>query len=151
MADVRRSFSSADFGRTPDRLVADRPERLIHRAVEGTSDAPFSSERRHPVFVVDLPSLTMSMSIGVLEPGQATNRHRHSYETIIYVLEGSGVTTIEDQTVRWTAGDAIYVPVWAWHQHENGSSVMRCRYVACENAPLLQNLGGLAIREEGPA
>ena len=97
--------------------------------------------------VVDLPSRVISMTIGGLEPGQSTNRHRHTYETILYVLEGQGCSLIEDTRVDWEAGDAVYVPVWAWHQHINLSEKNPCRYVAAENAPQLQNLG-VALREE---
>ena len=71
-----------------------------------------------------------------------------SSDLIIYVLEGEGESRIEDQLVSWKAGDAFYVPVWAWHQHRNRSESQGCRYLACENAPLLQNLGRLDIREE---
>jgi quercetin dioxygenase-like cupin family protein len=140
--------TSADFGRTRSALTAELPERLIHRDVEGTAHAQaFSAERKHPVFVVDLPSRTLSMTIGGLEPGQTASKHRHTYETILYVLEGEGFTVIEDRRVDWKAGDAVYIPVWAWHQHTNRSATSRCRYVACENAPLMQNLNA-ALREE---
>lgn len=142
--------SSKDFGRTAPVLTVDLPARLIHRDVESTSHATtFSAERKHPVFIVDLPSRTISMTIGGLEPGQTASKHRHTYETILYVLEGEGFTVIEDQRVDWKAGDAVYIPVWAWHQHTNRSATNRCRYVACENAPLMQNLGA-AQREEAP-
>jgi gentisate 1,2-dioxygenase len=87
------------------------------------------------------------MTIGGLEPGQSTRMHRHNYETIIYVLSGQGASVIGEQRVEWRAGDAFYVPVWAWHQHSNSSAAERAEYVACENAPLLQNLG-VAVREE---
>jgi quercetin dioxygenase-like cupin family protein len=141
-------FSSKDFGKTTSRLTVDVPERLIHKNVlESGTDAQFSRERKHPVQVVDLPSKVLSMTIGGLEPGQTTSRHRHSYETVIFIIEGSGTTYIEDRAVEWTAGDAIYVPVWAWHHHVNASPDRWCRYVACENAPMLQNLG-VALREE---
>lgn len=141
-------FSSKDFGRTSNQLVAVVPDRLIHKNVLGTAtDSQFSKERKHPVQVVDLPSRALSMTIGGIEPGKSTNRHRHNYETIIYVLEGKGRTIVEDRVVEWEPGDAIYVPVWAWHHHENRSETEGCRYVACENAPLLQNLGA-ALREE---
>lgn len=143
------SYSSKDFGRTRPRLVAETPSRLLHSNVEEVGlDETFSGERKHPVFVVDLPSKTMSMTVGHLAAGQSTNRHRHTYETLIYVLEGFGRTYVEEEVVEWKAGDAFYVPVWAWHRHEN-LSPRRCRYLACENAPLLQNLGA-ALREEGP-
>lgn len=141
-------FSSKDFGRTTATLSADVPETLVHRQVERTNrDEPFSRERRHPVFVVDLPSKVLSMTIGGLEPGQVTSKHRHTYETILYVLEGEGFTLVEGRKVEWKAGDAVYIPVWAWHQHTNTSPTSSCRYVACENAPMLQNLG-IALREE---
>jgi gentisate 1,2-dioxygenase len=54
---------------------------------------------------------------------------------------------VEDRAIRWKAGDAVYIPVWAWHHHSNASQGKPARYVACENAPLLQNLG-VAVREE---
>lgn len=144
-------YSSKDFGKIGSAIQVVVPERLKHAGVlAAVSDAAFSAARKHPVALVDLPSKTLSVTIGGLEPGQATNRHRHNYETIIVVLEGSGRTVVEDRVVPWTAGDAIYIPVWAWHHHENASAVALCRYVACENAPLLQNLGGIALREESP-
>jgi quercetin dioxygenase-like cupin family protein len=142
------NHSSADFGRTTAVLSVEMPERLIHRDVEKTAhETKFSAERKHPVFVVDLPSKTISMTIGGLEPGQTASKHRHTYETILYVLEGEGFTMVEDRRVDWKAGDAVYIPVWAWHQHTNRSATQRCRYVACENAPLMQNLNA-ALREE---
>jgi quercetin dioxygenase-like cupin family protein len=142
------SYSSKDFGRTEHALRVDLPEKLVHKNVDRTSrDDAFSRERKHPVFVVDLPSRVLSMTLGGLEPGQTTSQHRHTYETIIYVLEGEGTTVIEGRVIEWRAGDAIYIPVWAWHQHTNASTTKSCRYVACENAPMLQNLG-VAIREE---
>ena len=142
------SHTSKDFGRTPASPVVEMPQKLVHRAVEKSGrDEPFSRERKHPVWVVDLPSRVVSMTIGGLEPGQTTSKHRHTYETILYVLEGEGFSVIEDQRVEWRAGDAVYIPVWAWHQHTNASATKSCRYVACENAPMLQNLG-VAVREE---
>jgi quercetin dioxygenase-like cupin family protein len=145
------SYGSRDFWRTRAALETVIPDRLIHKGVAKTDVAgadTFSKERRHPVFLVDLPSKTLSMTLGGLEPGQTTSRHRHNYETVLYVIEGRGVTTIEDREVEWEAGDAVYIPVWAWHQHRNISNDATCLYVACENAPLLQNLGGIALREE---
>ena len=140
----RTQYSSKHFGETKASLVAEAPQRLIHRAVERSSvEQRFSEERRHPVWVVDLPSRVLSM----LAPGQASRKHRHTYETILYVLEGEGLSEIDGVRVDWVAGDAVYIPVWAWHQHRNRSTVTPCRYPACENAPMLQNLG-VALREE---
>jgi len=146
----RAPFASADFGRVPPFLTADRPERLLHADVlrgAAPEDGKFSQERGHLVRMVDLPSRALSMTIGGLAPGESTRKHRHNYETIIYVVAGAGVSVIEGREVLWRAGDAFYVPTWAWHQHGNTSATESALYVACEEAPMLQNLG-IALREE---
>ncbi len=144
-----KKFSSADFGETPAQLKAYMPEQLVHKNVEKDDvHQQFSVERKHPVHIVDLPSNSISMTIGGLLPGDQSNEHRHTYETVIYILEGKGYSVIENQKVEWEAGDALYVPNWAWHRHVNIDDMKPARYLACENAPMLQNMGQLAIREE---
>lgn len=142
-------FESRDFGKTPSSIQLRMPERISHLGVEKEdASAGFSAERKHPVFIVDLPSHAISMTIGGLHPGGRSGRHRHTYETILYALEGRGYSMIEDRRIEWEAGDALYIPVWAWHHHVNADPDKPARYLACENAPMLQNAGGLAIREE---
>src|SRR3954469_21128455 len=81
------NYSSKDFGRTKAALGVELPEKLAHRGLAHNGpDAQFSPDPKPPVFVVDLPSKVLSMTIGGLAPQQSTNRHRHTYETIIYVL-----------------------------------------------------------------
>jgi quercetin dioxygenase-like cupin family protein len=143
---LKPKHQSADFHKTFARPVAIIPDKLIHRHVEGAGEHnKFSTERKHPVYFVDLPTRVLSMTIGGLLPGQVTNTHRHSYETVLYVVEG--YTIIEDQRIEWKAGDAVYIPVWAWHNHGNLSNTQPAKYIACENAPMLQDLG-IALREE---
>jgi len=143
------TFSSKDFGKTKPQFEVQIPEKLIHKNVinKDSKDNRFSEERKHPVFVVDLPTKNLSMTVGGLDPSQTTNRHRHTYETVIYIIKGEGVTTVEGREVHWSAGDALYIPQWAWHHHRNKNSDSECVYLACENAPQMQNLG-VAIREE---
>jgi len=144
----QKHFSSKDFHQTFARPKFNMPSHLLHKNVEDQGEHDqFSNERKHPVFFVDLPSKNVSMTIGGLLPGQVTNRHRHTYETVLYVLEGSGYTEIEGQKVEWQKGDAVYIPSWAWHRHQNLSDSEAAKYIACENAPQLQNLG-VALREE---
>lgn len=142
-------FHSADFDKTPPTLSPFLPERLAHKAVEADgARSAYSAERKHPVSFVDLPSHAISMTIGGLHPSGRSGRHRHTYETMLFVLEGRGYTMIEDRRIEWEAGDAVYIPVWAWHHHVNADAKAPARYLACENAPMLQNMGRLAIREE---
>lgn len=148
METKEKQFSSKDFHQTFARPQYVKPDKLIHRNVENAGEHnQFSAERKHPVFFVDLPSKNVSMTIGGLLPDQLTNLHRHTYETVLYVTEGEGWTEIEGEKVEWQAGDAVYIPSWAWHRHRNRSSKNNARYLACENAPQLQNLG-VALREE---
>ncbi|GGF07448.1 Cupin domain-containing protein [Chishuiella changwenlii] len=144
----KKQFSSKDFHQTFARPSFVKTSHVIHKNVENAGEHnQFSEERKHPVFFVDLPSKNVSMTIGGLLPGQKTHKHRHTYETILYVLEGKGSTLVEDEIVEWEAGDAVYIPSWAWHQHQNLSDSESAKYIACENAPQLQNLG-VALREE---
>ncbi len=143
-------FSSKDFTQTKAALAVELPDRLHHANVTEQFHGAFSAERSHGVAVVDLPTKTISMTLGHLNPGQCTRRHRHNYETILYIVRGRGFTLVEDRKIEWKAGDAVYVPVWAWHHHVNTDEGQEAEYVACENAPLLQNLGGIALREESP-
>ena len=146
---TQTKFHSADFDKTPPSFPVVLPDRLVHRGVEKDEmRGAYSVERKHPVHFVDLPSTAISLTIGGLLPGGRSNRHRHTYETILYVLEGRGYSVIEDQKIEWEPGDALYIPVWAWHHHVNADTQKPARYLACENAPMLQNLGQLAIREE---
>ena len=93
MSLKEKQFSSKDFHETFARPVCRIPEKLIHQHVEEAGEHhQFSTERKHPVFFVDLPSKNISMTIGGLLPGQITNKHRHTYETILYVLEGACYT-----------------------------------------------------------
>lgn len=144
------TYTSKDFSVVSNSLKVNLPEKLLHKGVctNQTVDTKFNEERQHFVGLIDLPSKSLSVTIGKLDPLQSTRRHRHNYETIIYVVSGRGYSLIEDTEVHWESGDAIYVPVWAWHNHVNLSDSEECCYVACENATLLQNLGGIALREE---
>src|SRR5207253_3743986 len=65
LKEVAMAYSSKDFGKTEPTLRVELPEKLVHRHVERASrDEAFSRERKHPVFVVDLPSRVLSMTIG---------------------------------------------------------------------------------------
>ena len=83
MEITEKQYSSKDFHETYARPEYKKVDKLIHQNVEdaGVHDQ-FSTERKHPVFFVDLPTKNVSMTIGGLLPDQVTNRHRHTYETV---------------------------------------------------------------------
>mgnify|MGYP001447063614 FL=1 len=120
----------------------------IHRQIEDSQDEQFSKERQHPCYIAKLPSHTASMNVGVVVAGGTSGNHRHYYESLIYIIKGNGYSVVEGNKVEWESGDIIYAPPWSWHQHFNTDPDNEVRYVAYTNAPLLQNVGGIARREE---
>ncbi len=140
--------TSADFGRTTDDVKVKMPDKVIVRQLEKHKDSAYSEERQCSVFIADLPSYTVSVDITLIKPDSHDRKHRHYYETLLFILEGSGYSIIEGERVEWEAGDALHIPPWSWHQHFNTDSDKEVRYLAATNAPLLQGVGGVAIREE---
>ena len=77
-----------------------------------------------------------------LQAGEKSGRHRHMWEEIIFVAEGSGYDlhwdlqfdcrdafawewAAEPKRYEWTRGDFIYVPPYTEHQHFAGSEPVR--------------------------
>jgi quercetin dioxygenase-like cupin family protein len=77
--------------------------------------------------------------------GRSTN-HRHTTEAVIYIIKGSGYSTIgyeneELQRVEWEEGDLFGIPLWAWHQHVNTSDTETARYLAVQDTFMIKALG----------
>ncbi|MCU0684154.1 MAG: cupin domain-containing protein [Polyangiaceae bacterium] len=151
-ANGTSSGAFTDTSKNRDSLVplpARAPDAAcVHRGVVSAEvAAKFSGERGHPVYPIRLPSTTVSLSIGDLEPAGQTSNHRHAYESLVYVMEGEGYTLVEGERFEWRAGDAFYVPPWCWHRHvaAEGGPV---RYLTATNMPLLNAIGQTVMREE---
>lgn len=92
--------------------------------------------------LLGFPSKSLNMFIGELPPGGHSGCHRHMCEACIYILSGKGYTMIDDKTkVEWEQGDAMFIPVMAWHQHFNGDPDRPARYLAGTNFPQMEKLG----------
>ena len=103
----------------------------------------------------DLPTITFELFVQEIEPGGSSDMQRHHHETVHYVISGDGYSEIEDETVQWSTGDAVYTPPWTWHRHYNGSTEAPVRMLGIENSRLLEVLGlnrrvsaGLASMDE---
>ncbi len=84
------------------------------------------------MFVFDIP------------PGGSTTPQRHLYEEVIYVLEGSGSTTLEfndgvKRGFEWGPRSMFAIPLNAKYRHFNGSGRERALIVSTTSLPLVMN------------
>jgi mannose-6-phosphate isomerase-like protein (cupin superfamily)/oxalate decarboxylase/phosphoglucose isomerase-like protein (cupin superfamily) len=83
--------------------------------------------------------------IGEVPPGQSTHPMRHMYEEIVYILDGSGSTSVwhdEDKknSFEWGPGSLFAIPLNAWFQFHNARGNTPARYLSVITAPIVFNL-----------
>ena len=60
-----------------------------------------------------------AMRLFRINPGGFTPCHKHDWEHVNYVIEGSGRLTIDDETFELSERDMAFVPPNAEHQFQN--------------------------------
>jgi mannose-6-phosphate isomerase-like protein (cupin superfamily) len=66
------------------------------------------------------PVANHSLAEATLHPGGQTERHHHRVsEEMYYLLDGDALMEIDGEERRVTVGDAVLIPVGAWHQITN--------------------------------
>jgi quercetin dioxygenase-like cupin family protein len=85
-----------------------------------------------------------------LKPGERSGKHRHMWEEVLFVVEGSGYDlhwdlkfdcldafewdwNPEPQRFAWQRGDFIYVPPFTIHQHVNADPATEARLIVISN------------------
>jgi gentisate 1,2-dioxygenase len=81
-----------------------------------------------------------------LDPGAKTTPHRHSWDAILFIAEGSGWSEIGGQRVEWKPWDALHLPAWTWHRHANDGG-KTARFVSFSSEPLLTSLNMTLVEE----
>ncbi|MEO6410922.1 MAG: cupin domain-containing protein [Burkholderiaceae bacterium] len=82
-----------------------------------------------------------------IAPGQQLAPQRQLYEEMIYILDGRGSTTVQNDagakvSFEWKAGAIFAIPLNTTHQHFNGSGKDAARFVSVTNAPVIINAFG---------
>ena len=76
-----------------------------------------------------------------LAPGASTAPQRHLYEEVVYVLEGSGSTTVGtsagDRSFEWGPKSLFALPLNARYRHHNASGRSRARLAGVSSLPLV--------------
>lgn len=89
---------------------------------------------------------TFTCWIQMLDPGEHTQAHRHTYTHVFYVFEGEGVTEVDGQEIAWRQGDCFVVPNWTRHRHRNSDSNRPAILFSTNDLPLMEWMG--VLREE---
>jgi quercetin dioxygenase-like cupin family protein len=80
-----------------------------------------------------------------IAPGKTIAPQRLLFEEIIFVLDGSGSTSVWNDenkkvTFEWQAGSLFSPPANTWRQHFNASGQKPARFLSVTTAPVLFNL-----------
>jgi mannose-6-phosphate isomerase-like protein (cupin superfamily) len=80
-----------------------------------------------------------------IPPGKSLNAERHIYEEMIFILKGSGATTVwvdgsAKHTFEWQEGSLFSPPLNTWHELHNGRGNQSAKFLAVTSAPLVINL-----------
>lgn len=82
---------------------------------------------------------TIACYLQRLRPGIRTRAHRETSCAIYHVLQGRGVTTVDDETFEWESGDFFVVPPRTRHAHANVGAEPAVLFTA-QDVPLLKLL-----------
>jgi mannose-6-phosphate isomerase-like protein (cupin superfamily) len=66
----------------------------------------------------DAGCLDVTQFVGVIPPGRAPE-HSHTYDEVVYILEGTGTYHIAGQEVPMTPGTCLHLPPYTLHCLEN--------------------------------
>jgi gentisate 1,2-dioxygenase len=88
---------------------------------------------------------SVNLQIVEIPPRGELKPERHMYESVMYVMSGSGATTIWQEgeprrTIEWEEGALLAIPLNAWHQEFNSSSDKPCRIFFGTNLAQVINL-----------
>jgi len=98
----------------------------------------------------DRPTRILDALVHEVDPGTTTTVHRHSWDAILFMVEGSGWTEVDGVRYDWKAWDAIHLPAWSWHRHGNDGTKPG-RFMSYSSEPTLWTLGMSVIEDAGHA
>jgi quercetin dioxygenase-like cupin family protein len=96
----------------------------------------------------DRPTRVLDALQHELHPESTTTVHRHSWDAIMFITEGSGWTEINGRRIEWHPWDTVYLPSWAWHRHGNESN-KKAQFVTWGVEPMYETFGVAVLEEAG--
>jgi gentisate 1,2-dioxygenase len=69
------------------------------------------------------------------------SRNCHTSTSVDHAFLGNSTTMINGQPFHWHKGDTFIVPLWAWHEHANGSASDEAILFSMQDEPILKAFG----------
>jgi quercetin dioxygenase-like cupin family protein len=66
-----------------------------------------------------VPEIKSSLGYSIFKPGTETAPVSHEVEEVAYVLAGQGELRLDEETVPFGPGQALFVPPQTWHAVAN--------------------------------
>lgn len=96
---------------------ADKPSLTVHAAHR--EKLPATAGREFCLLIdKDLGCQQVTQFVGWIPPSAAPFHH-HTYEEVVYILDGKGILHVGDESYPFEAGNSIYLPVRVPHCLEN--------------------------------
>lgn len=96
----------------------------------------------------DSPTRTIDALVHEIDPGVVSTVHRHSWDAILFVVEGSGWTEVDGVRYHWKPWDALHLPAWSWHRHGNDGKKTG-RFMSYSSEPILESFGMAILEDAG--
>ena len=116
-------------------VMRDDPHRRMRRGVYAGLDG-------------DRPTKNLDATIHEIDPGVVSTIHRHSWDAIMFIEDGSGWTEIDGERIAWRPWDTLHLPAWAWHRHGNDGT-RPATFHTWSVEPLLEQFGAALLEEGG--
>jgi gentisate 1,2-dioxygenase len=96
----------------------------------------------------DSPTRTMDAQVHEIDPGVTSTIHRHSWDAMMFIVEGSGWTEIDGVRYEWKPWDALHLPAWAWHRHGSAGN-KTARFMSYSSEPIIETFGMAVVEDAG--
>ncbi len=106
---VEQPIQKPDPKRKPPRRLVLEQERKI---------STFGDRQFRILVGEDMKCKNMTQFVGYIPPSKDP-RHAHTYEEVLYVLQGSGLVHTETESCEFSRGSVVYLPAGVTHCLEN--------------------------------
>jgi gentisate 1,2-dioxygenase len=123
---------------------------IVHAADAVLEENPTRRMRRGVYLGADGGRPTRVLDAAVHEVPEHTTStiHRHSWDAIMFVTEGTGWTEIDGQRIEWRPWDTIHLPCWSWHRHGNDTD-RPARFLTWSVEPMYETFGVAVLEDAG--